>query len=294
VAEPSSTAASPSPAIPAPELLPGREFGLAIGFILGRFILNMQDLHYGYWPDDLPLVATNLPVAQAKYTEFLMSQMPGGVRSILDVGCGAGTTARKLLDKGYTVDCVSPNGPLSGYVRQQVGDRVTLFETNFEDMNTTRRYDLLLFSESLLFMRLSDAMTKALELLNPGGYVLICDIFRVPAEGKSPIGGGHQLPVFRETLARFPFTLEKEIDITARIAPTFDLLNDAYAQAIKPVYDLILARLSARSPWVMRFLKWKFRKQQVRYETKHFSGRRTGESFKKYKAYQLLLFRKNS
>ncbi|HET7789395.1 MAG TPA: methyltransferase domain-containing protein [Gemmatimonadales bacterium] len=288
----SAPAQSAPPGIPAPELLPSGEFGLAIGFILGRFAINMQDLHYGYWTEGLPVLAPNLPQAQAQYTEHLFTRIPDGVRSILDVGCGAGTTARKLLDKGYQVDCVSPNGPLSGFVRQQIGNRATLFETKFEDIVTDRRYDLLLFSESLLFMNLDLALARAAELLNPGGYVLICDIFRVPAEGKSPIGGGHQLPAFRATVAKFPFQLVSDTDITDRIAPTFDLLDDAYAQAIKPVYDLVLARLSAKRPWLMGFLKWKFRKQMQRYEAKHFSGRRNGENFKRYKSYRQILFRK--
>jgi len=286
------TAAAPVPSIPSPELLPSSEFGLAIGFLLGRYAINMQDLHYGYWTDDLPRLAPNLPKAQAQYTEHLFTVVPQGVRAILDVGCGAGTTARKLLDKGYQVDCVSPNGPLSDFVRKAIGTRGTLFETKFEDLRTDRRYDMMLFSESLLFMNLPVAMARAVELLNPGGYILICDIFRVPAEGKSPIGGGHQLPIFRETLAKFPLHLERDIDITDHIAPTFDLLNDAYVQAIKPVYDLVLARLSAKRPWLMRGLKWMFRRQMARYETKHFSGRRTGANFKKYKSYRLMLFRK--
>ena len=27
--------------------------GLDIGLVLGRFFLNTEDLHYGYWPDDV-------------------------------------------------------------------------------------------------------------------------------------------------------------------------------------------------------------------------------------------------
>jgi hypothetical protein len=54
---------------------------------------------------------------------------------------------------------------------------------------------------------------------------------------------------------------------------------------------LILARLTARHPWLVRLVRWKFRKQLRRYEEKHFSGRRTGANFKKYKSYRLLLYR---
>ncbi|HAS54902.1 MAG TPA: hypothetical protein DCS42_12660, partial [Nitrospiraceae bacterium] len=76
--------------------LPSSEFGLAIGYVLGHHILNIRDLHYGYWPDDLPVDMQNLAKAQANYTDLLMSRIPQGVKSVLDVGCGAGNTARKL------------------------------------------------------------------------------------------------------------------------------------------------------------------------------------------------------
>ena len=274
--------------------LPSSEFGLAMGFIVGHYLLNMQDLHYGYWPEDLTVEPRNLALAQARYTEFLMAHIPDGVRAILDVGCGAGNTARQLLERGYRVDCVSPNGFLTGVAQQVLDGRATIFETLFQDLDTERRYDLILFSESLLFIPLDQAFAKALSLLTPGGHVLITDIFRVPAVGKSPIGGGHQLPVFRATIARFPLDPVADIDMTDGIAPTFDLLDGAYREAIQPAYRLLLARLTMRYPWVMRFVRWKFRKKIQRYEDKHFSGRRNGANFKMYKSYRLLLFRQRS
>jgi SAM-dependent methyltransferase len=285
---------SPAPPPASSADLPSSEFGLAMGFIVGHYFLDMQDLHYGYWPEGLPVAPRNMAEAQARYTEFLVAHMPDGVRSVLDVGCGAGNTARKLLERGYRVDCVSPNGFLTGVARQVLDGRATIFETRFQDLDIDRRYDLILFSESLLFIPLDQAFAKALSLLTPRGHVLITDIFRVPAEGKSPIGGGHQLPVFRETVARFPLEPVADLDMTDGIAPTFDLLDSAYREAIQPAYRLLLARITHRHPWVMRFVRWKFRKSFQRYEDKHFSGRRNGANFKKYKSYRLLLFRQRS
>jgi SAM-dependent methyltransferase len=265
-----------------------------MGYIVGRYCFDMRDLHYGFWPAGLSVEPRHLAEAQAHYTEFLISHIPTQVRTILDVGCGVGTTARKLLERGYQVDCVSPNSVLTGVAREALAGRATIFETRFQDLQTDRRYDLILFSESLLFIPLDQGLSKALSLLTPGGHVLITDIFRVPAEGKSPIGGGHQLPVFREAIARFPLDLVEDLDMTDGIAPTFDLLDRAYRDLIQPAYGLVLARLTARRPWVMRFVRWKFRKQMRRYEDKHFSGRRNGANFKKYKSYRLLLYRQRS
>ena len=284
--------ASPAPPIPVGADLPSHEFGLAMGYLIGHYFLDMEDLHYGYWPIDLPPRPQHLALAQARYTDFLMQHIPSDVRTVLDVGCGAGNTARKLLERGYQVDCVSPNGVLTGVAQSVLHGRGRIYETKFQELTTDRRYDLILFSESLLFIPLEQAFAKALDLLPPNGHVLITDIFRVPAEGRSPIGGGHELPRFREAIARVPLDLLTDIDMTDGIAPTFDLLDGAYREAIEPGYRLILARLTARHPWVMRFVKWKFRKQMRRYEDKHFSGRRNGANFKKYKSYRLLLYRR--
>lgn len=268
------------------------EFGLAIGYVVGSQLLGMEDLHYGYWCDGLAVKLRNMPLAQAAYTDFLMSHIPAGTRSILDVGCGSGSTALKLLDRGYRVDCVSPNPFLTDVARRKLGERATVHASRFEELETDRRYDLLLFSESFLFIKPDRALPRAAGLLNPGGALLITDIFKVPAPDKSPIGGGHDLPFFREIMGRSPFELVTEIDMTEEIAPTFDVLDRSYRDAIRPAYDLIAARLHASRPRLMGFVRWFWRKRLERLEAKHFGGRRTGASFSRHKAYRLFLFRK--
>jgi SAM-dependent methyltransferase len=267
------------------------EFGLAMGYVVGRHFFGMHDLHYGYWPDGLPVDVQHLAKAQAAYTDFLLSHVPGGVKAILDVGCGAGNTAKKLVERGYRVDCVSPNPFLTQAARDTLGDRATVFEGKFEDLATDRRYDLLLFSESFLFIKPDRALPQAERLLAPGGYLLMTDIFKAPADGKSPIGGGHQLPVFRDIMGRSRFEMLKDLDMTSRIAPTFDLLDRTYSEAIRPAYDLIAARLHASHPWLSRVARWIWRKKLARLEDKHFSGRRDGANFARYKTYRLFLFR---
>lgn len=286
------TVGNPIPPGRAPALR-SPEFGLAMGLILGRHLLGMEDLHYGYWTDDLPLTPRNLPLAQAQYTTALIADIPPGVRSILDVGIGAGNTARQLLERGYTVDGVSPNAYLTEVARQVLGDRATIYQSKFEDLPAIdRRYDLILFSESFLFMRPDEALARASNLLSPAGYLLVCDVFKLPAEGTSPIGGGKELGAFRALMAQYPFEVVKETDITRQVAPTFDLLDRAYREAIRPAYDLLLARLEASHPWVIRVLRWRFRRQLERIEQKHFSGRRNGANFIRYKSYRRFLFRK--
>jgi SAM-dependent methyltransferase len=281
----------PPPPEPAPALA-SPEFGLALGLVLGRVAVGMEDLHYGWWPDDLPVSLRNLPEAQARYTTELLTDIPEGISAVLDVGCGAGNTARKLIDCGYVVDAVSPNAFLTREARKVLGDRARVFEGRFEDLVTERRYDLILFSESFLFMKAPEALAKAESLLHSRGYLLISDIFRIPADEVSPIGGGQDFRHYRSLMAASRFELLRDTDITDRIAPTFDLLSDAYARGARPAYDLILARLKATHPWAMRLVRWSFRNQIRRYEEKHFSGKRDGAHFRRHKSYRRMLYRK--
>lgn len=279
-----------SPLVRAPALQ-SPEFGLALGLVVGRFALGMQDLHYGYWTPDLELTPQNLPLAQARYTEELIRDLPAEVRSVLDVGCGAGNTARKLLDRGLEVDCVSPNAWLTAEARGLLGGRVRVFESKFEDLTLDRTYDLVLFSESFLFMKAELALAKAEAALRPGGYILISDIFKVPAAGASPIGGGQSLPRYQALMAQSRFELLKDTDITEQIAPTFDLLTRAYTEAIGPAYALIMAKTEASHPWLMKLVRWKWREKIRRAEEKHFSGKRDGAHFRRHKSYRRMLYR---
>ncbi len=272
--------------------LPSREFGLALGMIFGRHFFGLEDLHYGLWPEDLALEPQNLKTAQARYTDFLVEQVPDGVTSVLDVGCGTGSVAEAFTAQGYSVDCLSPNPVLNQVARERLGDRADVFEGRFEDHVSDRRYDLILFSESLLFIHPIDvAFRKALSLLKPGGHVLISDMFRTTTiHNPGPIGGGHYLSSFNEALEQFAWEVVANHDITPQIARSFDLLSDGY-QALRPAYDLVLAQLKGKFPKWFRLLYWQFGSKLERYEKKHFSGERDGKNFKRFKEYRVLLLR---
>ena len=82
--------------------------GLDIGLSFIRWLTGAENLHYGIWTD-LEVTAANLGQAQSVYTEKLFSYLPSGSLRILDVGGGAGETARKLIALGHQVDIVVPS-----------------------------------------------------------------------------------------------------------------------------------------------------------------------------------------
>ena len=232
--------------------------------------------------------------AQDEYVKFIISHFPEGVKTILDVGCGTGELAETLLNKGYEVDCVSPSPFLIKQVGQLLGDRTHIFECFYEDMETTNRYDMVMFCESFQYIDVEKALSKTSEFLSSGGYLFICDVFSKDIKGKGVMGGGHKLSRFYDQTAKFPFRLVENIDITEETAPNMDLFGDVLEKVIRPVTDVGVRFVESRYPIATKFLKWKYRKKIEKTNNKYLEGGRTGQDFKKYKSYQLFVYQKET
>lgn len=269
-----------------------REVGLEIGSICGKYFLKLEHLHYGYWTSDLEVDITNLHIAQENYVKFLISHIPDGAKTILDVGCGTGEIARELLNMGYQVDCVSPSSFLAGKTRELLGERSNIFECRYEKLDTEKRYDVVLFCESFQYIKLERALENTARFLNADGYMLICDAFRKDVEAKGSQGGGHKLGKFCDLAREYHFELVEDLDITEQTAPTVDILDDAVKKVGEPVLQLGLRFLRERYPAAFKFLIWKYQKQLKKVREKYLDGGRTAADFKKYKSYRLFLYRK--
>jgi len=269
-----------------------REVGLEIGAICGKYFLKSQHLHYGYWTGDLEVDIANLSIAQENYAKFLISHIPDGVKTILDVGCGTGEMAKKLVDMGYQVDCVSPSPFLTKRACEVLGNRSHIFDCYYEELQTGNRYDVILFGESFQYVGLQKALDITIKLLNKGGQLLICDFFQKDVEGKSVMGGGHELTKFYDLIAQCPFELVKDLDITEETSPTTDIYDDALQKAVRPVVGLVFDFLNDRYPVASKFLRWKYKKQMNKINEEYFSGGRISEDFRKFKSYRLFLYKK--
>ncbi|MFB0524328.1 MAG: class I SAM-dependent methyltransferase [Phycisphaerae bacterium] len=281
-----------------------REIGLEIGSILGKYFLKLDHLHYGYWTKDLEVDISNIRIAQENYANFLISHIPEDVETILDVGCGMGQIAKKLLDMGYHVDCVSPSPFLTKHARDLLGNRSNIFECYYQQLQTDSRYDLVLFSESFQYIDIEEAIKRTVGSLNHDGYMLICDFFKKDAPWKSTISeghslrifsfisGGHSLRIFYDIVSKYPLRLIKDLDITDETAPTLDIVNDALKKAVHPAVLLAQQLLDDRYPFMSKSLKWVYRKKINKINKKYFTGENKAENFKKFKSYRLLLYRK--
>ena len=268
--------------------------GLEVGSICGKYFLKLDHLHYGYWTGDIEVDVTNLHLAQDQYAKFVISHIPDGVRTILDVGCGTGQVARMLLDMGYEVDCVSPCPFLKEHAGELLGNSSHIFECFYENLQTANRYDLVLFCESFQYIDMQQALSNSDKFLNKGGYLLICDIFGRDIKGRDVIGGGHKLTEFYDLIEESPFRLIENLDITEQTAPNLDLLNDALQNVVQPLANAGVRFLESRHRIALKFLRWKYRKKIAKLHRKHLDGHKTGKNFKRCKSYRFFLYKKDA
>ena len=202
-----------------------RAIGLDAGLNFIHWLTGAENLHYGFW-DGLEMTAANLGAAQDAYTERLFSFLPKGKLRILDIGGGAGETARKLLALGHSVQIVVPSPLLAERCRNNAPG-AQVHECKFEEFETEVRFDLCLFSESYQYIHLPIGLSKAVSLLDKKGEILIADCFRLPGwkgvGNVSVVGGGHPIEKFRTELAGQQLSTVSEVDITTSVAPSIDL-----------------------------------------------------------------------
>lgn len=268
-----------------------QEAGLAISLILGNYFLGAEDLHYGYWSEDLEVDITNFVKAQEKYTEFLISHIPEDVENILDVGGGGGMTTKRLVEKDYNVDCLTPSPDLAEAARKLLGGDSEVFEVKFQNLETEKKYDLVLFSESFQYISTKESIPKALEILKDNGYILLSDFFKTDASGKSALSGGHNLKKFYDRIKEYPVEKLKDIDITDRTAPNMDIVDDFIKRVARPMWDLVFKFFDMNYPFGFKILKRLYKKKIEKTEKKFFSGRLNAEQFKIYKSYRIILFK---
>ncbi len=268
-----------------------KEVGLELGFLVFKFFLKSEYLHYGYFSDGLEADVTNLNEAQKRYSELIFSNIPEGVKTILDVGCGSGKMAQQLTERGYDVDCVSPSVALNKHAAKLLEGKAEISNTKFENYESAKKYDLVMFSESFQYIPIDESIPRALNYLNEGGHILIADFFRRDIPGRHPIGGGHDWKKWEEKLPNFSVEMLLEKDITEETSKTIDIVNQLSNEVIAPIWKSVFLLAEDRFPLLMKLVKWKYKKKFEKMEKKHFTNQRTGANFAKYKKYILCLLK---
>lgn len=175
---------------------------------------------------------------------------------ILDIGGGAGETARKLIALGHGVEIVIPSAFLAGRSRENANGAM-VHEMRFEDFEGEGLFDVCLFSERFQYIPLEIGLQNCLGLLAPGGRIVIADCFRREGfqEDKvlATVGGGHLIDRYRSTVAQLGLNTLNEEDITAEVAPSVEIeqgLFNVVGHALTRV-DQELSAKRPRAKWLI-------------------------------------------
>jgi 2-polyprenyl-3-methyl-5-hydroxy-6-metoxy-1,4-benzoquinol methylase len=122
---------------------------------------------------------SNTPVATAYTHAFVRSALPAGARSLLEIGCGDGELAERLMTDGFELAAVDSDLACVTAARAR-GLDARLAEWPAE---LDRQFDAILFTRSLHHVHaLDEGVEAAARALRPQGRVIVED-FR--AEGGS-------------------------------------------------------------------------------------------------------------
>jgi MPBQ/MSBQ methyltransferase len=249
-------------------------------------------LHYGYWEplpqsaDDLTLARFRL--AQEAYAIKLLQLIPDSVKQILDVGCGIGGNAVKLLDRGFEVDGLAPDPLQNEKFRQATSDRANFYLAEFQTFESLKTYDLILMSESSQYINVSDIARVAAKSLKNGGYLLMADMLRKDANYRTGIYSNcHVVAEFEQALRTAGFVPIVNEDISAQIAPTLDLCLENLDTFGVSTFSYIAEVVAIAVPPIYSILKWAYKKWANEAVTEFLACR---QIFDRHLCYQIQLW----
>ncbi len=237
-----------------------KELQLDLEATLTEVLFGHGQAHYGYWPTDQEhdLTVEALGKAQQAYLDLLVSKIPEGTKSILDVGSGTGANALALTEKGYQLECLCPSDHLNELARAKLPADVKVHTVGFENYETDRQFDMALFAESFHYIELEKALEQLARFVT--GHVLMFDYFRV--EGTQSEGGtrGTYSEFLKALEAQGVFSVVSDDDLTQQILPTFQVLDRAKNDYIGPFVNRARTGLAESYPFRMRLVNLIFGK----------------------------------
>ncbi len=279
-----------------------KTLGLEVSLAIAKFVTGKENMHYGVW-DNLDPCLENLGKAQEQYTKLLFKYFPKKKQlKILDIGGGAGETAKKLISLGHSVTIIVPSDILSKRCLENTKNKAEVHNIRFEDYEPKKNqtFDLCLFSESFQYIPAKIALKKAKGLLNKGGQILVADCFRSDVKHNSHNrrpGGGHPLSEMLKLIKDIDLNIISKKEITKSVAPSLDIEQKFY-NVVGVGIDKVQQGLVASHPWKMKLFNLVYKtivsqKKRRRLHDRIYGNIRNSDNFIKFNHYMIFQLSSN-
>ena len=194
---------------------------------------------------------SNTPVATAYTLAFIRSALPANARTLLEIGCGDGELAERLMGDGFQVIAVDAE-PACVEAAKARGVDACLSEWPAE---LDRQFDAILFTRSLHHIHaLDDGVEAAAGALRPGGRVIVED-FR--AEGGSARGADWYRSMVRELASGGMLTDDADVEnLVGKLLPPSNDGHELHSsQAIAAALDRRFDVSAAGAAYYFRYLE---------------------------------------
>lgn len=250
-------------------------------------VLGLERLHYGLWLPEDELSYENLKQAQKRYETYLIRHIPAGVRRILDVGCGTGILAARLMDLDYQVEGLSPDVNQKHNFTRTVN--APFHQIRFEDFSAPDAYDCIIMSESAQYIAPEKIFENAGKALKNNGFLMICDYFVLGNARGALSRSGHVYPAFKRLIPGHGFRIVHEDDITDQVTKTLDM-GKAVVEKFLTALGIGLEKIQNRHPRICRLLlrifRHRFRKQACQIQLLD------SRAFREHKTYRFILLQR--
>ena len=271
-----------------------KALGLEFSLSIAKFVTGKENMHYGVW-DNLDPCLENLGKAQEQYTKLLFKYFPKKKKlKILDIGGGAGETAKKLISLGHSVTVIVPSDILSQRCLENTNNKAKVHNIKFEDYEPKKnqKFDLCLFSESFQYISAKIALRKAKGLLSKDGQILVADCFRSEVKHSSHNrrpGGGHPLSEMLKLIEDIDLNIVSKKEITKSVAPSLDIEQKFY-NVVGVGIDKVQRGLVASHPWKMKLFNLVYKtivnqKKRRRLHDRIYGNIRNSDNFIKFNHY---------
>ena len=279
-----------------------KTLGLEVSLAIAKFVTGKENMHYGVW-DNLNPCLENLGKAQEQYTQLLFNCFPKKKKlKILDIGGGAGETAKKLISLGHSVTVIVPSNILSRRCLENTDNKAKVHNIKFEDYEAKKNqtFDLCLFSESFQYIPAKIALEKAKSLLSKDGQILVADCFRSDIKNTSHNrrpGGGHPLSEMLKLLKDIDLNIVSRKEITKSVAPSLDIEQKFY-NVVGVGIDKVQQGLVTNHPWKMKLFNLVYKtivsqKKRRRLHDRIYGNMRNSDNFIKFNHYMIFQLSSN-